>query len=281
MITMPEDVLQADEGEVGFSWDGTSPHPIFDDETVPNKETTMDWAEHQRIVCNAGKLLTSWTSEKHTGKGKQAFRALKDAYDGSNKQRAVLRVSKGIHQPETNPHLQLRIVETFFNNEDKTSTSVNYTFHLDVSATEITSSGLVDRFQWDGAQFSYEDANRWYRWPVLAVPPRAKNSSASRRASISYASLQAHLNDLAEQEKKRLRQEALDQQKLQAQTLEGKINLELVRLKEEEQVELRRLKSEPSPKFFKGTTKAYVCTKYGKGYYVIWDEKTQKLIKTF
>ncbi|MBN3757745.1 hypothetical protein G3N95_32815 [Paraburkholderia sp. Tr-20389] len=280
MITMPEDVLQANEGEVGFSWDGTSPHPVYADATVKNKDTTMNWAEHQRIVCSAGKLLTSWTADEHTGKGKKAFRALKDAYDGSNKQRAVLRVSKGIHQPETNPHLQLRVVETFFNNEDNTSRSVNYTFHLDVSATEITSPGLVDRFQWDGVRFSYEDENNWYRWPVLAVPPRAKNSSASRRASISYASLQTHLNDLAEQEKKRLRQEALDQQKLQAQTLEAKINQELVRLKQEEQVELRRRNNEPSPKFFKGTTKAYVVNKYSKGYYVIWDEKTQKLIKT-
>lgn len=36
---------------------------------VPNKDTAMDWAEHQRIVCNARHPLASWPPEKHAGKG--------------------------------------------------------------------------------------------------------------------------------------------------------------------------------------------------------------------
>jgi hypothetical protein len=281
MITMPADVLQADEGTVGFSWDGTSPHPVLGGVMVPNKETTMDWAEHQRIVFNARKLMASWKPAEHTGKGKDAFRALKDAYDGSNKDRSVLKVSKGIHQPETNPHLQVRVVATFHNVEQGTSMSHTYTFHLNVSATELKDvKGLDDSFQWEGVQFSFEDANFWYRWPVLAVPARTKNSAPTRRYSISYASLTEHMNDLAEQEKERVRLEAQEQAKLKAANLEESINLDLERLEKEEGVVLRKKANEPSPKFFKGTTKAFVVNKYGKGYYVIWDAKTNKLIKT-
>lgn len=280
MITMPEDVLQADEGVVGFAWDGTSAHPIYADQQVPNKETTMDWAEHQRIVFQAGQLLKSWTPAQHTGNGKEAFRALKDAYDGSNKDRSVLRVSKGIHQPEANPHLQVRVSVTFYAN-GKPQPPVNYTFHLNVSAVEITNvEGLDSRFQWKGVQFSYEDANYWYRWPAVAVQA-GKNSSKARRSSISSASLTEHLNELAEAEKKRLREEEAEKQKLKAQTLEDSILADLQRLEKDEGMYLRVIPNkEPTPKFYKGTGKAYVTDKWKKkGYFVQWNAQLKKLEK--
>lgn len=279
MITLPEHVQQAEEQEVGFRWDGTS---IFQGQSVPNKETAMDWTEHQRIVCNARQLLMSWTADQHTGKGKQAFRALKDAYDGSNNHRSVLRVSKGIHQPEANPHLQVRVVETFGGAQE--GHAAHYTFHLDVGATEVVEQGLVDRFRWDGVQFSYldEERNLRYWWPGLAVPRAVKNSTLTRRNSISFASLANHRTALAEQEKQRVRLEQQAQAQLQAKSLEEKITLDLVRLKTDEGMELRKLKGEPPANFYKGKAKTFVVNKYGKnGYYVIWDEKTQQLIKTY
>jgi len=272
MITLPEHVLQADEGVTGFSWDGDSPHPQYADETVPNKESTMDWAEHQRIVCNARKLLTSWTSDKHTGKGKEAFKALNDAYNTPDS-RSVMRVSKGIHQPETNAHLQLRVVTGFGSASKGTAASVVHTFHLNVAATEIKGvDGLVDRFQWEGVQFTYENASRWECWPALAVVPRMKNSTASRRLSISAVTLAAHQTSLAEAKK--------EEERLAAQsTLEGQIQQALTALEEKEGVTLRKLKNEPPAKFWKGTTKAFVVNRYGKGYYVQWNVATKALDK--
>jgi hypothetical protein len=272
MITLPEHVLQADEGVTGFSWEGESPHPQYPDEMVPNKETAMDWAEHQRIVCNARKLLTSWTPDKHTGKVKDAFKALNDAYNTSGS-RSVMRVSKGIHQPETNAHLQLRVVTEFGSVAKGTAASVVHTFHLDVAATEVKGvDGLDDRFQWEGVQFSYKNAARWECWPALAVVPRMKNSTASRRLSISAVALAAHQTALAEARKEK---ERLDAQA----TLEGQILKALAVLEEKEGLTLRKLKNEPPARFWKGTGKAFVVNRYGKGHYVEWNAKTQALDK--
>jgi hypothetical protein len=272
MITLPEHVQKADEGVTGFSWDGKSPHPQRPDEQVPNKDTTMNWAEHQRIVCNARKLLTSWTSDKHKGKAKDAFKALNDAYNTPDS-RSEMRVSKGIHQPLTNAHLQLRVVASFGSVSKGTDANAVYTFHLNVGATEIKGiDGLEDRFQWEGVQFTYENAKVWECWPALPVAPRMKESSASRRLSISAVSLAAHQRSLDEARKA---EERLDAQT----TLEGQIQKALDTLKEKEGLTLRKLKNEPPAKFWKGTTKAFVVNGYGKGYYVEWNAKTQTLDK--
>jgi len=279
MISLPEDVLQADVGEVGFSWDGQSPDPNVPNRMNPNKVTAMDWAEHQRIVFNAGKLLASWAPESHTGNGKKAFKALKDAYDGTNGNRSVMRVAKGIHQPLTNPHMQIRVVSTF-TDADKNERATRYTFHLDVSAREVVGvDGLDDSFQWDGVQFKYEDANTWYRWPAAAVR-NMKGSTFSRRSSISFASLDEYMTDLAEKETARLRLERQKQTELVATNLEDAIKAELVRFETEEGLVLRT-EPAPSPKFFKGTTAAFLKPKgHGKGYNVIWNATTRKLVKS-
>lgn len=272
MITLPEHVLKADEGAVGFSWDGESPHPQYPDEMVPNKETEMDWAEHQRIVCNARKLLTSWSADKHKGKAKDAFKALNDAYNTPDS-RSVMRVAKGIHQPENNAHLQLRVVTSFGSVAKGTDSAAYYTFHLNVAATEVKGvDGLEDRFQWEGVQFTFENAKVWECWPALAVVPRMKNSTASRRLSISAVSLAAHQLAL---ERERLEKERL----AAASSLEEQIKKALAVLEEKEGVTLRKLKNEPPAKFWKGTTKAFVVNRYGKGYYVQWNAKTAALEK--
>jgi hypothetical protein len=276
---MPEDVLTADVGEVGFSWDGQSPDPNTAGKMNPNKVTAMDWAEHQRIVFNARGLLASWKPDSHPGHGKKAFKALKDAYDGTYGNRSVLRVAKGIHQPLNNPHMQIRVISTFTDADKKVSTT-RYTFHLDVSAREVVGvDGLDTSFQWEGVQFKCEDANTWYRWPAQAVR-NMKNSSASRRSSISFASLDKYKTDLAEKEAARLKLEKQKQAELQATNLEAAIRAELKRFEEAEGLVLR-MKPAPSPKFFKGTTSAFLePKKYGKGYNVIWSATEKKLVRT-
>ena len=107
MISMPEDVLTT--GESG-GWDGNS----VDSKTGklhPNKETEMDWAEHQRIVFNARSLLAG-PIETNPSDVKKAFKELQSAYTEWTS-RSVVKVSKGIHQPFDKPHLQLRMVTTY------------------------------------------------------------------------------------------------------------------------------------------------------------------------
>ncbi len=272
MITLPEHVLQADKGVTGFSWDGESPHPEEPDVMVPNLESTMDWAEHQRIVCSARKLLTTWSADKHQGKAKDAFKALNDAYNTPDS-RSVLRVSKGIHQPLVNAHLQLRVDRTFGSASKGNEGSAVYTFHLNVEASEIKGvEGLDNSFQWEGVQFSYKNEKVWAKWPALAVAPRMKNK-LTRRQSISAVDLAEHTRKLEQERKEKERLAA-------AASLEEQIQKALAVLEEKEGLTLRKLKNEPPAKFWKGTTKAFVVNKYGKGHYVQWNADTKTLEKT-
>jgi hypothetical protein len=192
MIIRPSDILSSSESG---GWDGTS-----DDDRSgranPNLESSMDWAEHQRIVFEAGKLLPigeiPFTVAPNRD-GRDAFSRLQAAYHETGS-RSVLKVSKGIHQPLTNPHLQLRL-ETSFGGGGGTpiQTAVN-TFHLDVSA--IDSTDLDDRFQWKGVQFSVVVGSKTYSWPESATR-QFKQNSLTRRNSISANDLNDHLQAVA------------------------------------------------------------------------------------
>lgn len=184
MISRPEDVTQTQAGDETYTWDGTS-IDLNSGRTVSNKETAMDWAEHQRIVFNARTLLASDIS--HTGDVKKAFKALQSAFNDTNS-RTEVRVSKGIHQPLTNPHLQLRTLSTFKGESGAISNSVVHKFHLNVSAVDTPE--LADRFQWVGVQFSYLHNGNTFRWPIVAGVSQVKRE---RRASISFASLAAYI----------------------------------------------------------------------------------------
>lgn len=201
MITRPEDVLAT--GESG-GWDGRSIDPNTNREH-DNKETAMDWAEHQRIVCDARKLLAG-PIEISPADVKKAFRELQSAYNDSTS-RSVVKVSKGIHQPTVNPHLQLRMVTTF--GKGAGAQEVVRKFHLDVSA--VDTAEMSDRFRWTGVQFSYVHSNdQTYKWPVAANPVIVKRE---RRKSVSSVELSAHLQALEEERQReaaRLASEAED-----------------------------------------------------------------------
>lgn len=201
MITRPEDVLAT--GESG-GWDGRSVDPKTNIEH-PNKETTMDWAEHQRIVCEARRLLAG-EIEIAPSDVKKAFRELQAAYNDANA-RSVVKVSKGIHQPTVNPHLQLRVVSTFRNGQEVRE--VVRKFHLDVSA--VDEPEMDGRFRWTGVRFSFKHTNdQRYTWPVAANPVIRKRE---RRLSVSSVDLAAHMQALElerQQEAARLQSEAED-----------------------------------------------------------------------
>lgn len=181
MITRPEDVLAT--GESG-GWDGRSIDPRTNIEH-DNKETAMDWAEHQRIVCEARKLLAG-EIEIGPSDVKKAFRELQSAYNDASS-RSVVKVSKGIHQPTVNPHLQLRVVSTFRNGQEVTEAVRK--FHLDVSAVDTPE--MDGRFRWTPVQFSFKHTNKQrYQWPLAANPVIRKRE---RRLSVGSVELGAHL----------------------------------------------------------------------------------------
>jgi hypothetical protein len=190
MITRPEDVTKVDPTAEG-AWDGVSVDRHTGREN-PNKETTMDWAEHQRIVFEARGLLASAIT--HTGDVKKAFNALKSAFEDQTS-RTEVRVSKGIHQPFSNPHLQMRTVSTFRGAPGAAATEVVHKFHLNVSA--VDTKEIEGRFRWVGVQFTYLHKSETYSWPKL---PAAVQNKRDRRASISFASLAEHMTKLKEEE---------------------------------------------------------------------------------
>jgi len=195
-------ILPSEIGQRG-SWDGTSAHPVVAGRTVPNKETSMSWAEHQGIVLNASKLLIGAVPEE--------FEDLKHAYHGEHsvsgtgsRSSVKIYVSKGIHQPETNPHIQLETEAQLLTHQfpgDKKSKLVPKTdappriwkYHLDVSAVDCKNK--ADSFQWVGVQFSRQVGSTIHVWPKTAlVVMKSPATTVGRRNSISSADLAAHVD---------------------------------------------------------------------------------------
>jgi hypothetical protein len=187
MIVQPSDVGQ------DANWDGTSVDR-HTNRVHPNLQSSMDWAEHQRIVCEARGLVTPNRPYLQGDSERERFITngffeLQAAYLS---RQVDLLVSKGIHQPN-NPHIQVRTRNT-------NGRTPAYTFHLVLSAEPV--AGLDGRFQWKGVQFTLMGAHT-YSWPVNAM----RAVRGRRTASISSSSpvLQRHLNAL---ERARAAQEA-------------------------------------------------------------------------
>ncbi len=207
MISGPEQVGQ------GGSWDGTS--ILEGGAEVDNLESSMDFAEHQRIVFEARHLLASFSQgaavKWGTGKGDAecivAFDDLKKCYEDTNSKHK-LTITKGIHQPKTNPHMQLTLHE-------KGKIDKGRKFHLDVAATLLRSdlSGEEPHsFIWKPVKFTYVDNQKHHSWPENASAQIWKETWANvisgpnrqRRNSISLAS---HDERLAELEERRAAEE--------------------------------------------------------------------------
>jgi len=163
-----------------------------------NLDTTMDWVEHQNIVVEARKLVATPIALDEPGEdGKTAqkyFSWLHDAYNspgvGAHK---TLKVSKGIHQPHVNPHIQLQV----------TLDRKSVLFHLDVSAKDLPADARapvtpnVQYFRWEPVQFSCVVGGNTFRWPAAAVTQVVKPRDPgvpgrTRRQSISSQSLEDH-----------------------------------------------------------------------------------------
>ena len=209
MITQPAHVLAADSKAVGYSWDGQSRDPNSR-HWHPNKETAMDWAEHQRIVCEARKLLVNRPNLAGSPQNTYITHAFFDLYQAYTANDATLRVSKGIHQPATNPHLQIIV-----SRKERT-----HKFHLNVSAVDI--EGIQDlefRFQWEAVQFTFMGNGYQYQWPIGVL---GKNKDFwERRLSISSAQLQAHKDQLQEIQREQQAREAQENARLLGERFES------------------------------------------------------------
>lgn len=179
MITRPEHVQQVTGtgGWDGRSWGGNR--------WLQHKETSMDWPEHQRIVCEARSLMVD-RPDLGSGDARARFvtEAFFDLYMAYTANNVTLYVSKGIHQPNSNPHIQLLT----------TRGDTSYTFHLVVSATGLPNA--QGRFRWVGTKFTVIDNRYPYSWP-LGVGNAERRG---QRQSMSAVQLQGHINQLRERE---------------------------------------------------------------------------------
>ncbi len=193
MITLPGDIQQGD------SWDGRTG---FDS----HLESNMDFEEHQRIAFNALTLLGGDLAVADNAAG-QKLMQLKEAYENGGPG-DVLYISKGIHQPNTNPHMQLRLKRG----------KAWYTFHLNVSVSDVDIAGLPQSyFHWVGVQFTAEESTVFGTeracWPLVASHD-TKYRHARRRWSIAPKNVQATIEALAETARvEQERQERIEQAK--------------------------------------------------------------------
>jgi hypothetical protein len=175
MITLPQ--ITADD-----NWSGTSEDPNQPGVEVANRESTMDLDEHRRIVL-AAKSLFAGNAQFPAGGGDawESLRQLRTVFTTTSNQ--VVRISKGIHQPGVDPHIQLSMGVTI-GNEVR-----NVQFHLNLTAEDRDYDKAGDmRFTWKAVQFTAVRGKVVAAWPT-AVARKVKEKNI-RRLSISPAQWQ-------------------------------------------------------------------------------------------
>jgi len=174
MITLPADIKQDD------NWNGTSTdHGL----QVRNLDSGMLFTEHQRIVCNAKTFISTMTytaEELQENAARRALETLKEAFTEADGDPVY--ITKGIHQPNSDPHIQLRVGDD------------GPLYHLNVSAEEeVETLSGTKYFHWKAVSVSARirngngtysglDLYDYAQWPAGVV---AKTRYASRRNSIS------------------------------------------------------------------------------------------------
>jgi hypothetical protein len=179
MIVLPEHVKS------GPNW--ADPADPLVSASFANIDTSMDWPEHQRIVCDA-RLLVAGVITHADADALAAFLDLQSAYNDDNK--TTLLVTKGIHQSSTSKaHMQIRTATPVSGKSARTRT-----FHLMVDSISVpaTDPELIDRFHWVGVQFTWEDKSvgQYRFWPGLKRS--VITGRAAPRKSISFTQLEAH-----------------------------------------------------------------------------------------
>ena len=169
------------------TWDGTSPHPHNARQRVANLDSKMPWAEHQRIVAEGMALLAADAVP-------EIFQYLRAAFHGAlcEGRTTIVYVSKGIHQPETNPHMQLE-TESKLEGARPGAAPFIRRYHMVVSA--VPSEKMDDRFQWKGVQFTCTDDDDMVHSFPAGIVPLMKSPAATRgrRNSVTTADLEEHV----------------------------------------------------------------------------------------
>jgi hypothetical protein len=155
---------------------------------VPNKETSMTWAEHQNIVAQSRSVFAGARTADAVFDNLQVGLGTKT--DASKEVKIF--VSKGIHQPETNPHMQIEtetvtVTTTVVRGRSVKNSSGVYIqrFHLNLSAVDQPDiMGLTDRFIWRGVQYT-QGADGTNTWPVAA--PIIKKTRRNSVGGADYA----------------------------------------------------------------------------------------------
>lgn len=187
-------LIKASEVGNRGGWDGTSPHPQTGVQ-VPNKETAMDWTEHQNVVAASASLMA--------GTGiPEIFENLRIALGNVSPKdkKASIYVTKGIHQPHTNPHIRIE-TETFTKLGNGWSNAYVQTYHLNVSAKEQPDiTGMANRFSWTGVQYTFGEGGVGECWPVgVARTMKLRNGVAGRRNSVSGPEYAAKVKQLSDE----------------------------------------------------------------------------------
>jgi hypothetical protein len=165
--------------EEGAAWNGSTG-------LDKHLESSMDFAEHQRIAFKARKLLAGDLGVPDNAAGRK-LKELKDAYEAGDAN-DVLYIAKGIHQPNINPHMQLQL---------KRGKSTWHTFHLNVSVSDVDIPGLPQKyFHWVGVQFTAIHGTQTACWPLNPVWD-SKFNHARRHLSIAPKDIQATINAIA------------------------------------------------------------------------------------
>ena len=253
---MPADVLATD---VSGGWDGES-EDSNTGKINPNKDTAMSWAEHQRIVCAARNLLAT-EIQMLPDEVKKIFDSLRSAFN-DQKVSYVVRVSKGIHQPTVNPHIQLYLQGTFRQKGQTYLKDHGKKFHLNLSAVDTAEKS--DAFQWTGVQFSYIHDGLTYNWPVNAVINK-KSQALGRRNSVSSVDLQAFINKLAQ-----------DKVDAENKLKQGKFDTAWANLV----AKYKPSNKEPTKNFHKGDTVIHLKASNARPFHIKYDPVTALINKT-
>jgi hypothetical protein len=255
MISQPTDVLQ------DANWRGTSVDPATNN-VNPNLDSSMDWAEHQRIVHGARGLLAGAIAI-NPPEVQEMFEYLRTAYN-DNTSASTVTVSKGIHQPTVNAHIQIELMRKYYDADDKIKRAYQR-YHLNVSA--VDTPGKDDSFQWTGVQFTVKHGETYYGWPIVANH-RLKSGALVRRNSISQVDLTKHEDDLKKQ------RQAADT----ALKLEAFNEVWSAFLAEQKLTKDTKYNKPPSDKFRNGTTTMHIASSMLRSH-VKYDAESKAIVK--
>jgi hypothetical protein len=186
------------------NWNGKSVNPVTQ-KKEPNLESCMSFEEHQRIVYEALRtLLAVDMNLSNDLKFKPPWKWLDELQEAHNSVSPyTLWITKGIHQPTTSPHIQLKLYYDDPLEETTKSTTKGNTYHLNVGR----SAARIDRvghslpepyFHWVGVQLTAAYNNITVCWPEQ--PTVLTDTTGQRRNSIAPEAVRGMIQKLRAQQ---------------------------------------------------------------------------------